>query len=88
MTHIILVIFWGVTQVTFSCKMHHFGDIATLVFKPNSGWLSKMPIQEAHISLKIKSYYEILVTGTIDFRSIQNLIDYKIREDNFSESFM
>ena len=28
------------------CKMHNFGDITTLVFKPNSGWLSKMPIQK------------------------------------------
>ena len=37
---------WGVIEVTFSCKMYHFGDTATVVFKPNLGWLSKMPIKK------------------------------------------
>ena len=65
MTHIILVIFWRDTEMTFSCGMHHFGDVTTLVFKPNKGWLSKMPIQKALISLKMKSYYKRLMPGAI-----------------------
>ena len=65
MTPIILVTFWGVTEVRFSCSMHRSGDTATLVLKPNSGWLSKTPIQKAQISLKIRFYNVILMPATI-----------------------
>ena len=43
---------------------------ATLVLKPNSGWLSKTPIQKAQISLKIKSCYVVLIPATIFILSI------------------
>ena len=64
-TPIILVTFWGVTEVRFSCSMHRSGDTATLVLKPNSGWLSTTPIQKAQISLKIRFYNVILMPATI-----------------------
>ena len=51
----------GGTEVTFSCTMHHSGDTATLVLNPNLGWLSKIPLEKAQISLKLKSYYEVLM---------------------------